>query len=113
VTSMQSSLIGPVVNGYHTFDGHAIEPQPVTGPITGAQAVLASDNFWESKLTPDMPSDPQAGSPPTNCSQEDVNVFNELVNLPSPPGHNLFYAPGTFGIFTGVCETKQDPAKCP
>lgn len=76
--------------------------QPVTGPITHAQAVLVGNNFPIAAIdpnTPPAPSAPGANSDPsTLCTQ--AALFNQLLGLPSPAGANTFYAPGTFAVYT-------------
>lgn len=78
--------------------------QPVTGPITHAQAVLVGNNFPIAAIdtnTPPSPSAPNAGAPPaTLCTPSNASLFNQLLGLPSPAGANTFYAPGTFAVYT-------------
>lgn len=78
--------------------------QPVTGPITDAQAVLVANEFPVAAIDPNTPPSPDAPmanqSPSALCTPSNAALFNSLLNLPSPPGHNTFYAPGTFAVFT-------------
>lgn len=77
--------------------------QPVTGPITHAQAVLVGNNFPIAAIDPNTPPAPSApgantSDPSTLCTQ--ASLFNSLLGLPSPAGANTFYAPGTFAVYT-------------
>lgn len=117
-TPVHLSTIGSVPDP--TVKGQEDVGQPVTGPIaptsTGLaqdQAVLVSGNFPVGRITPwtgptdtnqgDIPPspnfDPSAPTSPT-CSAGNAALLNELVGLPNPAGHNFFYAPGTFGVYT-------------
>jgi hypothetical protein len=79
--------------------------QPITGPITGAQATLVSNDFVVAKIDPNTPPAPDAPgaattAPSTLCTQSNANLLNNLLGLPSPPGKNTFFAPSTFAIHT-------------
>jgi hypothetical protein len=78
--------------------------QPITGPITDANALLVSNDFPVGAIdpnTPPSPDAPDATAPPsTLCSPQKAALFSQLLGLPSPPGKNIFYAPGTFAIHT-------------
>lgn len=78
--------------------------QPVTGPITGAQAILVSNDFPVAAIDPNTPPSPDAPganqTPSTLCTPSNASLFNSLLDLPSPAGDNVFYAPGTFAVFT-------------
>jgi hypothetical protein len=82
-----------------------ITGQPITGPITGAQATLVSNDFVVAKIDPNTPPAPDAPgaattAPSTLCTQSNANLLNNLLGLPSPPGKNTFFAPSTFAIHT-------------
>lgn len=117
-TPVHLSSVGSVPDP--TVPGQEDVGQPVTGPIaptaTGLaqdQAVLVSGDFPVGEITPwtgpgdtnpaDIPPspnfDPAAPTAPT-CSAGNANMLNELIGLPNPAGHNFFYAPGTFGVYT-------------
>ncbi|MGH9115241.1 MAG: hypothetical protein ACRDWW_05365, partial [Acidimicrobiales bacterium] len=77
--------------------------QPVTGPITASLATLVSNDFPVGAISPDMPPSPSFPnpshmSPSQLCSPSNAQLLNELLGLPSPPGKNIFYAPGTFAV---------------
>lgn len=78
--------------------------QPITGPITSAQAALVSNDFPVGAIDPNTPPNPDApdssASPSSLCSPQNAQFFNQLLGLPSPPGKNVFYAPGNFAIHT-------------
>ena len=79
--------------------------QPITGPITSAQATLVSNDFPVAKVDPHTPPSPSAPgaattAPSTLCTQSNANLLNLLLGLPSPPGKNTFFAPSTFAIHT-------------
>jgi hypothetical protein len=82
----------------------SLSGQPITGPITSAQAVLVSNDFPVGAIDPNTPPSPSApnssATPSTLCSAQNAAIFNQLLGLPSPPGKNTFYAPGTFAIHT-------------
>lgn len=84
--------------------------RPVTGPITGADATLVSNDFPVGAIVPDPApgvnsTTPAPGYPGTPyCSAQNASVLNNLLGLPSIPdpatGYfpNTFYAPGTFAV---------------
>ena len=79
--------------------------QPITGPITGAQATLVSNDFPVAKIDPNTPPSPDAPGaattpPSTLCTPSNANLLNTLLGLPSPKGKNTFFAPATFAIHT-------------
>jgi hypothetical protein len=79
--------------------------QPITGPITAAQATLVSNDFPVGKVDPNTPPAPDAPgapntAPSTLCTPQNANLLNSLLGLPSPPGKNTFFAPSTFAIHT-------------
>lgn len=79
--------------------------QPITGPITGAQATLVSNDFPVGKIDPNTPPAPDAPgaattAPSTLCTQSNASLLNNLLGLPSPAGKNTFFAPSTFAIHT-------------
>jgi hypothetical protein len=82
--------------------------QPVTGPITDAQAVLVANDFPVAAIDPNTPPSPDTvdnaynpkGTPDQLCTPSLAGLFNSLLGLPSAAGNNLFYAPGTFSVFT-------------
>ncbi|MGH9056922.1 MAG: hypothetical protein ACRDYY_13840 [Acidimicrobiales bacterium] len=81
--------------------------QPVTGPITASLATLVSNDFPVAAISPDMPPSPNFPnpshlSPSQLCSPSNAQLLNELLGLPSPPGKNIFYAPGTFAVHTSA-----------
>jgi len=84
----------------------ALTGQPITGPITGSQATLVSNDFPVAKVdpnTPPSPDAPSAGSTPSGlCTPSSANLLNSLLGLPSPAGKNIFYAPSTFAIHTSA-----------
>jgi hypothetical protein len=79
---------------------------PVTGPITSAQAGLVSINFPLAKVLPDMPpavGAPNATEPATTlCNSKFASLFDSLLGLPSAPGKGTFFAQGTFAIHTSA-----------
>jgi len=84
-------------------DGTTMTGEPVTGPITAAQAKLVSVDFPVSKIDPNMPPAPDAPGAETTapdklCTPTFAGLFNDLLGLPSPAGKNTFTAPGTFAI---------------
>ena len=79
--------------------------QPITGPITAAQATLVSNDFPVAKIDPNTPPAPDAPgaattAPSTLCTASNANLLNNLLGLPSPKGKNTFFAPATFAIHT-------------
>jgi hypothetical protein len=79
--------------------------QPITGPITAAQATLVSNDFPVAKIDPNTPPSPDAPgaattAPSTLCTASNANLLNNLLGLPSPKGKNTFFAPATFAIHT-------------
>ena len=81
--------------------------QPVTGPITSAFATLVSNDFPVGKINPNTPPSPDAPgagttAPDQLCSPSNASLLNGLIGLPSPPGKNIFYAPGTFAVHTSA-----------
>jgi hypothetical protein len=79
--------------------------QPITGPITAAQATLVSNDFPVAKIDPNTPPAPDAPgaattAPSTLCTPSNANLLNNLLGLPSPAGKNTFFAPSTFAIHT-------------
>jgi hypothetical protein len=87
--------------------GTVFHGQPVTGPITGASAVLVANDFPVAKVFPDTAPSPSSdgnydatATPSTLCTQTSANLFNALLGLPSPAHYNTFYAPSGFGVHT-------------
>lgn len=79
--------------------------QPITGPITAAQATLVSNDFPVGKIDPNTPPAPDASgasttAPSTLCTPQNAGLLNTLLGLPSPAGKNTFFAPSTFAIHT-------------
>lgn len=92
-----------------TQSGH-LTGRPVTGPITGADATLVSNDFPVGAIVADpspgvnstTPAPGYPGKP--YCSAQNASLLNQLLGLPSIPdpasGYypNSFYAPGTFAV---------------
>jgi hypothetical protein len=85
--------------------------QPITGPITAAQATLVSNDFPVGKVDPNTPPAPDAPgasntTPSTLCTPQNASLLNNLLGLPSIPDPatktfpNAFFAPSTFAIHT-------------
>lgn len=85
--------------------------EPVTGPITSAQATLVANDFPVGAIVADPApgrhsTRPAPGYPGTPyCSPQSAALLNNLLGLPSVPdpatGHypNTFVSPGTFSVF--------------
>lgn len=89
-----------------TLAAHTLSGQPVTGPIQPSasghaqtHATLVSDTFPVAAIQTQMPPSPEFPNY-QGCSQSNASTLNKLLGLPNPAGHNFFYAPGTFAVFT-------------